>query len=71
LGPLNQGESGNPLLPALAAQALGILAVGLPTLLIFPGLLGQSLLLALLQGGIAALVARWQGAPSWASCPSW
>lgn len=65
LGPLNQGEPGNPLLPALAAQALGILAVGLPTLLIFPGLLGQSLLLALLQGGIAALVARWQGAPSW------
>jgi SAM-dependent methyltransferase len=64
LGALNPAER-HPLPPALAAQCFGLLAVGLPALLFFPSLLKQALLLALLQGGLAALAARWMQAPPW------
>ncbi len=58
-------ESRHPLLPALAAQCCGLIAVGLPTLVFFPGLLKHGLLLAMLQGGIAAMASRAMGAPPW------
>ena len=64
LGPLSLAER-HPLLSALAAQCFGLLAVGLPALLFFPALLNQVLLLAMLQGGFAALAARWMHAPPW------
>ena len=63
---LTRSDSGHPLLPALAAQCLGILLVGLPALIYFQGLLQQALLLAMLQGGVAALIAvRWRSPPWW------
>jgi hypothetical protein len=65
LGALSRAESRHPLLPALAAQGFGIVAVGLPTLVFFPSLLQQAMLLAMLQGGIAAIMARALQAPSW------
>lgn len=65
LGALSRAESRHPLLPALAAQGIGIVAVGLPTLVFFPSLLQQAMLLAMLQGGIAAIMARALQAPSW------
>lgn len=55
----------HPLLPALAAQSISLLAVGLPTLLFVPALLNHGLLLAMLQGGLAAMVAHWMRAPPW------
>ncbi|MBI5109152.1 MAG: methyltransferase type 12 [Rhodocyclales bacterium] len=64
MGTLNPAER-PPLLPALAAQCFGLLTVGLPVLLFFPALLEHALLLAMLQGGIAALAARWMQAPPW------
>ena len=64
LGTLNADER-HPLLPALAAQFIGLIAVGLPTLLFAPELLRHGLLLAMLQGGVAALVSRWIGMPAW------
>lgn len=64
LGALSPPQ-GHPLLPALAAQCISLLAIGLPTLLFFPQLLGHGLLLAMLQGGLAALTAFRMGAPPW------
>lgn len=58
-------SSERPLRAALAAQAVAAVAVAMPTLVWFPGLLGQPLLLALLQGGLAALLAVWWRAPWW------
>lgn len=55
----------HPLLPALAAQFCGLLGIGLPTVMLFPELLEHGFLLALLQGGIAATISRWLGAPNW------
>ncbi len=64
LGPLSPLQR-HPLLPALAAQCSSLLALGLPVLLFFPELLAHGLLLAMLQGGVAALMARWMQAPPW------
>lgn len=65
LGALRYAESRNPLWAALVAQGFGVVAVGLPTLVFFPSLLQQALGLAMLQGGIAAILARALRAPSW------
>lgn len=64
MGALSPKEP-HPLLPALAAQFFGLLAVGLPVLLLFSDLLKHVLLLAMLQGGIAAVAARRMQAPPW------
>lgn len=64
MGALSPRE-GNPLRPALAAQALGGVVVALPTLLFFPDLLRHPFALAMLQGGIAALAAGYWQQPSW------
>lgn len=64
LGSLSR-ETRHPLLPALLAQACGLVAVGLPTFLFFPALFANGLLLAMLQGGVAALVSAWMAAPPW------
>lgn len=64
LGALSSGER-HPLPPALAAQCIGLLAVGLPAAWFLPQLLYHILPLAMLQGGVAAMVARWMKAPSW------
>ncbi len=64
LGALSPAQR-NPLLPAVAAQCFSMFAVGLPTLLFFPGLLSHTLPLAMLQGGVAAMTAGWMRAPPW------
>lgn len=64
LGTLSQ-EPRPPLLPALAAQCIGIIAVGAIALVFLPSLLTQPLLAATLQGVTAALAARWMRSPPW------
>lgn len=65
LGALSDGFRERPLRAALLAQAAATLGVAVPVLLWFPVLLGQPLLLALLQGGLAGLLAAWRRAPWW------
>ncbi len=64
LGALSR-ESRHPLLPALAAQCISLVVVGVPVLAFFPALLAHPLTVALLQGLVAALLARWMRAPPW------
>lgn len=65
LGALNR-EARHPLLPALVAQCLGVIAVAVPVVFLQPGLLAQPLLIASFQGVIAALISRWmRDAPWW------
>lgn len=64
LGTLSR-EPRHPLLPALAAQCISLVTVGIPVLLWFPAQLAQPLRVALLQGLLAALLARWMRAPPW------
>ncbi len=64
LGTLTR-ELRHPLLPALAAQCIGVIAVGTPALFFLPFLFTLPLLAAVLQGLVAALAARWMRAPPW------
>jgi hypothetical protein len=54
-----------PLRPILAAQAAGFVVAGVLLMLLEPGPLRQPLPLALVQGAVAAMVARGRGAPRW------
>ncbi len=57
-------QPSSPLLPALAAQVLGAVPAGI-ALAFVPRLAEIPLLLALLQGGCAAIVSRLQRTPAW------
>lgn len=53
------------MLPALAAQCSGAVAVAIPIVFFLPGLLASPLLVAALQGLVAAMTSRWMRAPPW------